>query len=71
MKIEEGLTYKCENGYIVTIVRNSLPYYKFSCDGSSATDTDGFVVSCSEVWNEVGVACHFGCGYDIIQEYNV
>jgi hypothetical protein len=29
MKLQEFCTYRTENGYIVTVERSTLPYYKF------------------------------------------
>lgn len=69
MKLEAGKTYVCTNGVIVTLVRNSLPHYKFSCVGYYATDECGDEVYCSEVWTEDGVAYHNDCGYNIAYEY--
>lgn len=69
MKVQEGKTYVCQNGYIVTVVRNSLPYYKYSVAGKVATDDQGFTVDCSETWTEDGLAYHNDCGYNIVSEY--
>lgn len=65
MKIENGCTYKCENGYVVTLERNSPPFYKFSC---VAAWLDGVPVPCKEVFTEDGVAHHNDCGYNIISK---
>ena len=73
MKLEAGKTYVCTNGVIVTLVRNSLPHYKFSCIGlcvgRCAIDECDDEVYCSEVWTEDGVAYHNDCGYNIAYEY--
>lgn len=58
MKIEEGKTYRCENGYIFTVRKNHLLRYKFSSIDSEET----------EVWTEQGVAYHDDCGYNFIEE---
>lgn len=65
MKVENGYTYKCENGYLVTLQRNNLPYYKFSCIDASL---DGVPVKCREVFTEDGIAYHDDCGYNIISK---
>lgn len=60
-----GKIYKCENGYVVTVVKNNLPYYKFSAQSGRALNHEGKVVTCKEVWTEEGIAYHNDCGYNI------
>ncbi len=60
----EGGIYECENGDIVKVRRNHLPYYCFSAiyiqyAGDIAHE------SCSETWTAEGVAYHNDCGYNI------
>lgn len=65
MKIENGCTYVCENGYLVTLERNQLPYYKFSCVGASF---EGKIVDCTEKFTEDGIAYHNDCVYNIVRK---
>ena len=64
----DGYTYKCENGLTVTVVRNKLPYYKFSALNKKAVNEQGNVVTCSETWTEEGKARHCDCGYNLLIE---
>lgn len=58
MKIEEGKTYICKNGVVVTVRKNNLPYFKFSSIDKSL----------SEVWTEDGKSYHDDCGYNFVEE---
>lgn len=60
MILVEGKTYICENRVIVTVKRNSLPYYSFSA-------TEDHI---SEVWTKNGQAYHSDCDWNIIEEFN-
>ena len=63
MIIEDGKTYLCKNGEVVTVRRSNLPYYKFGVlklNGIKSDDT--------EVWSEDGIAYHDDCGYNFVKE---
>lgn len=64
MKLVDGGTYKTENGYLVTVRRNSLPFYKFSVE--KALDVNGNACDMAEVWTEEGVAYHNDCGFNFV-----
>lgn len=64
MKLVDGGTYKTENGYLVTVRRNSLPFYKFSA--KKALDPDNKECEMFEVWTEEGVAYHNDCGFNFL-----
>lgn len=63
INIKSGSIYKTENGDIVKLVLNNLPYYKFKC-----VEVNGVPGDChGEVWTEDGKAYHDGCGYNIVE----
>ena len=64
----DGCAYKCENGLTVIVVRNKLPYYKFSALNKEAADEQGNVITCSETWTEECKAYHHDCGYNLLIE---
>jgi len=63
MIIQEGHTYECKNGIVVTVRRSNLPFYKFTVE-----KIDGITSKDSEVWSEEGVAYHDDCGYNFVSE---
>lgn len=63
IKLEEGKTYITKNGDRVKVVKNRLPYYKFSSDVGSQHHLF------SEVWTEDGVAYHDDCGFSFVAEH--
>lgn len=65
MKLQEFCTYRTENGYIVTVERSTLPYYKFRALRASIEGKD---VKLSEVWTEDGIAYHDDCGFNIVEQ---
>lgn len=64
MKLVDGGTYKTENGYLVTVRRNSLPFYAFSAE--KALDANGNACDMTEVWTGQGVAYHNDCGFNFV-----
>lgn len=64
MKLVDGGTYKTENGYLVTVRRNSLTFYKFSAE--KALYPDNKECELSEVWTEEGVAYHNDCEFNFV-----
>lgn len=63
MIVEEGKTYLCKNGCVVTVRRTNLPEYKFGVAKMNGNDSND-----SEVWTESGVAYHDDCGYNFVEE---
>lgn len=63
-QVQEGKQYYVDTGimgkHIVTLKRNSLPYYKWSMD----TGPDFLK---KEVWTDDGNAYHDDCGFNLIE----
>lgn len=66
MNVVELGTYKTENGYVVTVTKTCLPYYKFKA--FKVTDEYGNECTLSEVWTEEGKAYHNDCGFNFIEQ---
>ena len=62
-----GGIYECENGDIVKVRRNNLPYYCFSAIYIQYAG-ESIQRESSEKWTAEGVAYHDDCGCNILKQ---
>lgn len=70
LTLVDGGIYECENGDIVKVYRNNLPYYCFSAIYIQYADEEIVHDSCSEKWTADGYPYHSGCGLRIVKQVN-
>ena len=67
VKMIDGGIYECENGDIVKVRRNNLPYYRFSAVYIQYAG-ETLQRESNEKWTDDGVSYHDDCGYNIVKQ---